>query len=305
MRSLQFILLISAIELSVSSLSLFAQSYLHEPTIWKQFLHTSSFPTIIEEDYTLELKGDTVINSKTYFKVLKSGIRTETNWYGGGPIETPIYEYVSPIREEDQKFYRYNINLQKEFLLHDFDLSVGDKAYVSGDDCDHNTVAWIDTIYIGNTPRKHFHFFGSQYVTLIEGVGSTRGLESTPCNDFPSPLFLLCYVQDQSYLQLNQQFYPDVDCSSLIVVSTEDVSDNHFTLFPNPFSDEINIQIPSVKNQQLNIVVTNLLGTIMYQKQIAVSNEIETINPGNIPPGLYVVWLSSKDATSSFKILKL
>src|SRR5688572_18398021 len=116
MHSHSKILLIIAVHLVANSLPLLGQQYLHEPTIWKQFLHTSSFPTIIEDDYTLELKGDTVINNKVYFKVLKSGTRTQTNSSGGGPVESPIYKYISPIREEDQKFYGYNIDLQEEFL---------------------------------------------------------------------------------------------------------------------------------------------------------------------------------------------
>lgn len=301
------IVLIIVIQLTVSSLELFAQTYLHEPTIWRQYWRTGSSPYTYEEDYTLELKGDTLINNKLYFKVLRSGIRTVTNSYSGA-VESPIYEYVNPIREEDQKFFRYNINLEKEELLHNFDLSVGDTAHVINDGCHayyphHHIVRWIDTVYIGNIPRKRFHFTSSiPIVALTEGVGSYRGLQYSPCFSYTIN-YLQCYVQDQAYIQFETT--QPVDCNSLIVVSTENATEQDFTLYPNPFTEEINIQTPSVITQELNVVVTNLLGTIIYQTQIDVFNEIVTIHPGDIPSGLYVVWLSSKDATSAFKILKL
>lgn len=301
MRGLHQILLITGIYLISYSPHLLGQQYLHEPTIWKQYIRTPTFPWNEVQDYTLELNGDTVINGNAYFKILKNGF----NYYiynGMSFDSTVIYEYLDPIREENLKFYAYNLTEEEEYLLHDFDLSVGDTANTLYPDCENHIVTWIDTVYLGNAPRKRFHFGGGfNFVTLIEGVGTSWGLQYTPCNDFPAPYQLQCFVQDQYYIQFNSQ----VDCYSLVVVSTDGISEQEFTLYPTPFTDEINIQLPSSLAQPLHIVITNLLGTIIYQTQIDVSNEIETINPGNIPTGVYVVWLSSKDATSSFKILKL
>lgn len=44
----------------------------------------------------------------------------------------------------------------------------------------------IDTIYIGNIPRRHFHFptSVSETGTLIEGIGSIQGLFKRPCNGY-------------------------------------------------------------------------------------------------------------------------
>ena len=193
--------------------------------------------------------------------------------------------------------------MEQEFLLHDFDLEVGDTA-ITHADCDNNIVVSIDTVYLGDIPRKRFHLSGGyNFVKLIEGVGSTRGLEWQPCNDSPAPVFLQCFIQGDDYIQFNSP-YP-FDCSSLIVVSTEDVSDHQFTLYPNPFIEEINIKIPSTFIQPLTVTLTSILGTIIHQQQTEIPEGNLTVNVGNIPPGLYVVWLISKDATNSFKILKL
>lgn len=297
MRRCLHIILIVTVQLSSFIFPLFGQSYLHEPTIWKQYLRWYSFPLTFTEEFTIELIGDTLINGKVYFKTLKSGIMTTTN-VEGQSSESPIYEYTFPIREEDQKFYIYNQDVQQEILLHDFDLSVGDVA-VAGSNCDNKTVVWIDSVYIGNIPRKRFHLNGGfNFVTLIEGIGASRGLFFYPCNDVGVPVFLECFIQDQSYLQL----VPDVDCSSL--VSTETNSDAELSIYPNPFTQELNIQVAGSSLQPASIRITNLLGTIVYQSFIDLAENLERINLERIPPGMYIVYFRTKDVESSFKVIK-
>lgn len=289
------ILLIITVQLIAGIIPLMAQTYLHEPTKWKEYVYYPSFPTTHTYEYTIELEGDTLIDNKLYFKTLKTGTLTIDGYYQA-PEEFPIYEYTYPIREEDQKFYIYNTDFQQETLLQDFDLSVGDEV-VAEADCVRKVVVWIDTVYIGNIPRKQFHL-GNGPITVIEGVGSTRGLFSSPCNDWYAPVFMECFIQDQNYLQL----YPGVDCSSL--VATGKINDSGFSIYPNPFIDELNIQFPVSLLEPVSVRVTNLLGTIVYQSLIDIPENLEQLNLEHLAPGMYVVWIRTKAAESSFKIIK-
>src|SRR5688500_18074305 len=75
MRKHHYLFLIATAYLVAALLPLLGQPYLQEPTIWKQYLRVPSFPYINVEEATYELKGDTVIDDKVYFKTLKTGIR--------------------------------------------------------------------------------------------------------------------------------------------------------------------------------------------------------------------------------------
>jgi hypothetical protein len=292
-----YILLIFSCQLIAGVGSLQGQTYLHEPTRWQQYVYYPSFPTTYTYEFAIELKGDTLIDGKQYFKTLKTGTLTVDGYYQA-PEEFPIYEYTYSIREEDQKFYIYNTNSQQESLLQDFDLDIGDTV-VAADHCVHKIVVWIDTVYLGNSPRKRFHLNeGDGPITVIEGVGSTRGLFDSPCNDWFAPVFMQCFIQDQNYLQL----FPTFDCSSL--VSTEQNNLVEINIYPNPFTDQLNIQIPELSLQPVSIRVLNLLGTTVFQTNIEFSENPERINLEHIPPGMYVIWIRNNNGERSFKVIK-
>ena len=307
LRILFSIFLMSILQQLTSFELLLGQTYLKESTIWKEYLRYSTFPYTITEIYTIELEGDTIINSKVYFKTLKSGTQTYKNWYGEGPIQHPILEYSHPIREEGKKFYIFLNSLQQDILLHDFDLSVGDKSVVENG-CDNYTVTSIDTIYIGNSPRKQFHFDGDhEFTSLIEGVGTTRGLFYNACNDYwEATLCLEAFIQDSLHWQRDssETCIPSIADTSNVADTTEVVT-LKFNAYPNPFTTELNIQIFSSPVAQVSIIITNTLGKIFYQDEINITQEIETINLEGFASGFYIVWLRSKDVASWLKVFKL
>jgi hypothetical protein len=300
------ILLISILQQLTGFWLLVGQTYLQEFTIWKEYVRYANFPYIITEDYTIELKGDTLINNMTYFKTLKKGTVVYKNWYDPVPTHHPILEYSNPIREENKKFYIYLNSMQQDILLHDFDLSVGDKSVVENG-CDNYTVTSIDTIYIGNIPRKQFHFDGNhEFMTLIEGVGSSRGLFYYSCNDYwEATLCLEAFIQDSLIWQRDSgsTCIPAITDTTDVIDTTEVVV-LKFNIYPNPFTAELNIQIPSAAIPPIYITITNTIGKIFYQAQIDAEKDIETINLESLASGFFIVWLSSKDETHSLKIFK-
>lgn len=164
---------------SVTSI-LEAQNYFPFPTDsarWKVTYTSGALgcpPIVAEYQYTIE--GDTIISSNTYKKIFRTGYTNNTFCYSDS------FGYVGCIREDGNKhIYLRSPSSSSDTLLYDFNLSVGDtvKSYLNY--CtDPITVISIDSILIQSTYRKRFNLdgltCGANGVSLIEGIGSTRGL---------------------------------------------------------------------------------------------------------------------------------
>lgn len=156
--------------------------------------------------------GDTLINSKLYYKLFKTG----TSYF-----DVPFfYEmvYKGALREENNKFFYVDKDGTGEIMLYNFDAVIGETIEVPYDGIlEEKVVSSIDTLYDG---RKLIHFnpkdpiigCGDQYI--IEGIGGSGGLlEGPACNHFwTSDNHLVCYVQDNMliYHDNNFQFNCDV-----------------------------------------------------------------------------------------------
>jgi hypothetical protein len=275
--------------------SLSGQPYLNNTSAWHEFFHYPNGSGSIYEDYTISIRGDTVINGISYFKTWKSGIAT----VNPGGYMSPIDKPLRPIREEEKRFYYFDIANNQERLLSDFNLTIGDMIDLP-EYCDGHVISWADTVYIGTTPRLRYHLNGlNDIVQIIEGVGTTFGLFWSPCNSY-IPCELQCYSQDGAYLQLN----PGVNCSAF-VVATKDISSELMTLSPNPCHDLIEIRLPSSLSQPLTISVFDLLGNRVHDAHLAFPSPVESIDMGNTPPGLYIVCLQYAGSISCYKVLRL
>jgi len=287
------------------SISLMGQPYLNETCRWKQYYRYSAYPPGIAfiEDIWIQLDGDTVVGNTTYYRVLKTGMATtvllqsnDTTYQG------PIHEYLDPIRESDQRFYAYNRQQGFEYLLYDFSAAVGDT--LESGNCVRDTVVSIDTLYLGNMPRKRFHLPlihpNVEISTLVEGIGSTLGLYWQPCNVIPDPqLQLQCYSQDGNYLQ----FDPNFDCSSL-VTANEPIQKDVFAIYPNPFTDEIEIHFKGTSPGAVTISIANIVGEFVFEKQLPSHASVENISLPDLPPGIYVVCIRDEKGIVSQKMIK-
>ena len=293
--------------LLTSSFPVEGQLYLNESSMWKErsgYHKSYPDPYYYVEDYVIKLDGDTVIDSRLYYKTLKTGTLTVT----GGTPDTlvgiyPIHNYLKPLREENKDFYMYNLQTKKDEFLHNFDLVIGDTATT---DCDYAFVTWIDTLYLGNIPRKRFHLAfppgKGEVNSLIEGVGAAWGLFLNPCNVYPpftTYFKLQCYSQDGAYMQVDSTF----DCSN-VVHSNDHIHQYPFSIRPNPIDEYLEIYFPEQIMQDLKVTIMNLTGAVIYQKNFKSSDKIERISFLDVPSGLYIISLKSKDAISAFKIIK-
>ncbi len=77
---------------------------------------------------------------------------------------------------------------------------------------------------------------------------------------------------------------------------------SHFELFPNPFTDRINIQL-SEKPTNWNVVLRDQAGRIHYREN-GISAGVFSLQPGNLLPGLYILTIFSEAQIYSMPLIK-
>lgn len=92
------------------------------------------------------------------------------------------------------------------------------------------------------------------------------------------------------------------DCNSIIITGIEDVESVVQSIWPNPTSGQINIQLGE-NNTPVVVSIFDLTGKIISQNEVAISETIFTTQiPGK--SGLYFIQLRSNTKTVTYKIIK-
>lgn len=191
---------------------------------------------------------------------------------------------------------------QKEYLLYDFGAEVGDT--LKSGNCKRDTVIRIDTIYLGDKPRRRFHLpspFPGDISTLVEGIGSTFGFYFGVCNVITTPAFLQlqCYSQDGDVMSFDSTY----DCDGLIL-DDQTVEVDTWSVCPNPFTDEIEVRFPEGLPQPSTISVVNMMGVSLYQQQVSSGDQAVHISLSNVPVGMYVVCMRHAKGMFSRVVVK-
>lgn len=212
--------------LAVSS-QLFAQEYEYVPfpdsgAVWSE-MYTSDETMVVYENFALSGE-DTIINDISYKKLYL---------FHESFFDKNKFIYIGGIREDNAKHIYYmgdsvhwlkpynsfdDYNKEKELLLYDFSLEIGDTLWESNTNVYGKLIVRdIDTIQIGNTLRKKF-YFNYFWVEWIEGIGSLRGLLFAP-SDIPTGSSypynsLICFIQNDIVLYHND-YYDDCFPSTL------------------------------------------------------------------------------------------
>ena len=153
-----------------SALSQSHITMLKEGRTWqvKDHIESIDYDDGDEVVYGLTLSGDTVINGRTWKRLVRDG----------GTFELAL-------REEDQKVWA--TDGEREQLFYDFSLSVGDQfdPYPPMPYNENLIVTKTDTVCVGGTPRKRIWFTQGWYVKRgiitfvsniwVEGIGAYWG----------------------------------------------------------------------------------------------------------------------------------
>jgi Secretion system C-terminal sorting domain len=88
-------------------------------------------------------------------------------------------------------------------------------------------------------------------------------------------------------------------------VTNSSTNDTEFTIYPNPTSQQLFIQIPANITTKISITLTNAIGQIVYDKQWMpqqIINQKIEINTAAIPAGLYFVSITHKTQQTISKL---
>jgi hypothetical protein len=266
--------------------------------MWTEYWYEGDLPYHGINSFIMQ--GDTIINSKTYKKV-----------NGNSYYE---YNFVRYIFEDtlNKKVYYYDFTHQKDSLIYDFNLQVGDTFismimwYPMGYDTCKSIVTGIDTEYFAGTNRLKINlgylnrFDGTimGIYTWYEGIGCLLGVFNNSYSYFLTGGYyseMLCYFEDSTLL------YHDSNVLDTCFGSTQIKELQPEKLINSHFSNNI-LYINPAKPTYYTLSVYDLFGRII--KETTATGNIE-VNLSALQHGLYIYKIESSDMHYYYYIGKL
>jgi len=287
----KLLLLISAfLTLSATAQRLGYQSFPDSNATWNMhYLFYCMSGGIADEQYSITITGDTLINSLVYHKLKTPFIQGTIT---GGCTSTISAGYKGAIRQDiaARKVYIIPPGASSEQLLYDFTMQVGDsvKGYIetyNGKD----VVESVDTVFTGNRYLKRWYINHCYHIYFIEGIGSTYGLvEFSPgCVTDLWDISITCFQQN------GQTVYPDTatKCNVITPVNPIIRDSNPVRVFPNPSHGSYTVEFEEPMNIN-DIQLNGLAGNVILRQQI---NNQAQIKIKDLPAGIYFLSITGKD----------
>jgi hypothetical protein len=268
---------------------------------WSQFfIHHSGPVDRIEDRYTITTGHDTIIQGITYTTLWKSGVETEYD-DNNQVINITSVENIPAgcIREDSLRrvyFWAFTENLLYDFSLNVNDSLVGNYLWNLPSDL---YVSSIDSIFDGSIYRKQFHLsvpnLITDYMQLIEGIGSTWGLINLYAPEGPTWGNLYCFRDGLSNLILDT-----AQCLLLNVPEyVKEVGDLY--LFPNPGSDRV--YIGNLNNLKVKSILILNPAQQVLRRQMDYS-ESTGIDVSALSNGIYFLQVKTELSTFNLKLLR-
>ena len=244
------------------------------------------------------LSGDTAVGMHVYHKIYVTSAYYFNGVYNNFP---PTTTFTAGIRQDTltKRVFLFKAGVN-DTLLYDFNLHLGDtlpSSYVNQRGL--NYVSSVDSILIGTNYRKQFHIstsITSNYVSLIEGIGSLFGLTVKLVPSFESGSTLNCFTQNGNTVYNSG----GADCFLTLGLKNNEsnlVAD--LNISPNPFTELTNITT-NIKEGVLTIC--NLYGQQIKQLKI-VSDQTIILQRDNLPSGLYFINITQNNKIVATKKL--
>jgi hypothetical protein len=249
-------------------------------------------PCIENQTYNYYTNGDTTINALTYKKIYRSG--TGYIWTAQpppNPCSNNTFTYIDTLpsfflRSAAKEMYVRMPSDLNEYLLYDFNLSIGDTLPQTLNNFTTDTyVVNIDSISTPFGYLKKFELSGSSWSQyLIEGIGHSKGLIEPMHVPLECGYDLLCFsLNDTAYYPING---PTCD---LAVGVNKEISAFKSIIFPNPTNGYTKIQFEeSLSNAE--IIISNIYGQTL-QKIEQVNGTETTLNFESFASGIYYLTL--------------
>jgi len=247
---------------------------------------------------------DTTINGLTY-QISKSQNIISLNPNGFCPplaVEPTLYNTYYFLREDtiSKKVFIYtpDINGGKDQLFYDFSLNPGDTLQ-SSYYFDQNQIYILDSIgtfYLNDGESRKIFWFQANYTGYfptyyIESIGNSQGLYSPLTEFLESYGGYLCVKEDLISLlgDVCENYY----------VGLNEKKVGGLTIYPNPSSDFINIDIPADYDGSV-ITLYNFQGVQI--KSITLKNGQNSISISNVIPGIYFYLIQSRNGLEHGKL---
>ncbi len=272
------------------------------------------------EEYQYLITGDSIIAGKVFHKIQKTGLSFILGMNGLCDFLNPvghINKYMGAYRNDstNKKVYFIKKDSQSEVLLYDFNLYLSDTlppSYGNTSQCFQvNCIVTDDSILIGNKYRRRLGIgdcsgFGSPFVYLIEGIGSTYGLLGFICPQFEWGSDLRCFQQN------GMTVYPDTNYICSIITGYDENNryfDSDVIIVPNPILDDFAIKFPQNVSQNCS---EKIFYEIYSEHGVVIFSGIifggETIikDLENYQPGVYLLRIKTETKIICIKkIIKL
>lgn len=137
---------------------------------------------------------------------------------------------------------------------------------------------------------------------LYDGVQNEWVLEEIDLSDYLGENILVRFQFVSDGAERRDGFYFDDLKVSVVeesILNVEDISENNFTLYPNPVQDILNIKT-TIANYTVEIF--NVQGQMIYKNEKKSNNT--TVNYSNFANGIYLIRLTSQEASQTVKIVK-
>lgn len=213
-------------------------------------------------------------------------------------LVNPTWALQGVVREDSaKKVYFINYMDTQEYVIYDFDLTVGDTAHLTYNGMPVSFIVdSITSILVDNQPRNVFHLrpessFYFYYQSWIEGIGSLDELliMRAPQTDYASDL--LCFHENDTLKYYNPNY---TDCYAPIVGLQEIAKQNRIELSPNPTDGKFTIVFPEhFTYDEAVISIADVSGKIVVTRQIT-STEKAEMDLTELPAGLYFVRITGK-----------
>lgn len=250
------------------------------------------------EYYRDFIDGDTIFNSKEYYKIYHSGYIYQ-GWCGY-PGSYYYYDHSlhGYLREENDKWYIFYQN--QDMLMFDFTLETGDtlKGFQTLY-CPYDiTVYSVDSIIIDGDYKKRLQLRCGGLINaayLIEGIGSTTGLWA-PIYQFEWSEQLVCYARNG----ISLWGLPTEECDLAVNVNENDEKLPSYSIVPNPAKDFSTVIIPSGIGK-VTFTLIDIMGRIVSQESFN-SPSINKIQLSSYNSGIYIGILEAKGLRQTVKL---
>jgi hypothetical protein len=211
----------------------------------------------------------------------------------------------------------------KEYLMHDFSINVGDTSYLANNIWNSNpsdtarfVLDSIHTINFNGVERRIFYvkyepdpdlwpnWFGGQ-MSWIEGIGSTT-----------NPFFPIECIQDYCesswqllcFDSLGVQLYQDsgfktCDTTYSDVGVNEFANENRLFIYPIPFTKSLTVSVENATISEINIL--NMLGELICVVEGNGNNSIRLDAPDNLHEGFYFFKVQTDKGILTKKIIRM